>query len=231
MTRPLPHRRVEFPGLNDPDRLVLVHMGDSITFGQYIDPRLRWTCLVADRLNSKYAGRAIQIESINRGVSGDTTRQGLERFPTSVQEHRPDVVTIQFGLNDCNCWQTDGGAPRVSAAAYRANLVEMIDRSRRFGAQQVILATNHRTLRCAPLPSGEIYEDANARYSDIARGVAAETEVTLCDIRRAFDRLDDDRLSELLLPKPDILHLSEAGNRLYADAIWPVIEAASSDAR
>jgi uroporphyrinogen decarboxylase len=32
------------------DKLTLVHMGDSITFGQYVDPALRWTSLVEERL-------------------------------------------------------------------------------------------------------------------------------------------------------------------------------------
>jgi hypothetical protein len=58
---------------------------------------------------------------------------GLERFPNDLQQHRPDIVTIQFGLNECNCWVSDGGLPRVSEAAYRANLIEMIERARRFG--------------------------------------------------------------------------------------------------
>ena len=215
---------VNFAGLNEPTRLVLVHMGDSITFGQHIDPGVRWTSLIASRLAAASDGGALEVTSINSGVSGDTTRMGLERFPVAVQAHRPDVVTIQFGLNDCNCWETDCGIPRVTEAAYAANLVEMVARSRRFGAQQVILATNHPTRRREAMASGEVYEDANARYSEIVRGVAATTAVTLCDVRLAFSGLSDRELADMLLPKPDVLHLSEAGNRLYADAIWPAIQ-------
>jgi lysophospholipase L1-like esterase len=212
--------------LKEAGRIVLVHMGDSITFGQHIDPDVRWTSLIASRLAASYEGSGVELVSINSGVSGDTTRMGLERFPAAVQAHRPDVVTIQFGLNDCNCWQTDAGIPRVTEAAYEANLLEMIARSRRFGARQVILATNHPTLRRGEMVSGEVYEEANARYSEIARGVAVAAAVTLCDIRFAFAGLSDAELADLLLPMPDVLHLSEAGNRLYADAIWPIIQTA-----
>ena len=49
-----------------------------------------------------------------------------------MQELEPDVMTLQFGLNDCNCWETDRGLPRVSEEAFRANLIEMIERARLF---------------------------------------------------------------------------------------------------
>jgi lysophospholipase L1-like esterase len=141
-----------------------------------------------------------------------------------VQNHYPDIMTLQFGLNDCNCWFSDKGGPRVSEAAYEANLVEMIQRVRRFGCQHIVLSTNHRTLRRKPMISGEPYEDANARYSAIVRKVAAHTGVTLCDIRKVFEPFSDQQLDEMLLPYPDHLHLSIEGNKVYADAILPHVE-------
>lgn len=209
-----------------PALVTLVHMGDSITFGQYVDPNLRWTGLVYQRLDALYRRTPIQILSLNRGISGETTRQGLERFPADVQQHRPDVMTLQFGLNDCNCWLTDGGLPRVSLPAYEANLTEMIERARAFGARHIILANNHRTLRYKPQLSGEVYEDANARYSEAARKVALKTGVAFCDIRAAFADYDDAELDEMLLPYPDHLHLSVKGNTRYADVIFPYVSQA-----
>jgi lysophospholipase L1-like esterase len=204
--------------------LTIVHMGDSITYGQYLDPTLRWTTLIEERLRADHDHH--EIRTFNRGISGETTRMGLERFPRDVQDLAPQIMTLQFGLNDCNCWETDRGLPRVSEDAYRANLVEMIARARHFGAEQIILSTNHRTLRLDTLPSGEVFEEANARYSEIVRDVAAETDVDLCDIRRAFGGFDHEQLADLLLPAPDVLHLSEEGNRVYFEAIWPHIEKA-----
>ena len=64
-------------------------------------------------------------------------------------------MTLQFGLNASNCWDTDRGLPRVSEAAYEANLVEMIARARKFGARHIVLSTNHPTLRHRPLASGQ----------------------------------------------------------------------------
>lgn len=206
------------------ETVTIVHMGDSITFGQYIDPAVRWTSLVENRLRDRFADR-LEIVSLNRGISGETTRMGLERFPVDVQDAGGDVMTLQFGLNDCNCWETNRGLPRVSEQAFSANLLEMVARARRFGIGEIVIQTNHRTLR-GRLPSGELYEDANSRYSGLLRSVAHATGAVLCDIREAFADLDDAELAAMLLPEPDVLHLSERGNALYADTIYPYLESA-----
>jgi lysophospholipase L1-like esterase len=205
----------------------IVYMGDSITFGQYVDSSLRWSATIDARLRE--LSLPIEFETFNRGISGETTRQGLERFPSDVQDLRPTVMTLQFGLNDCNCWDTDEGLPRVSERAFMANLIEMIERARRFGAEEIILSTNHRTLKRKRLPNGEIYDDRNVKYSELIREVAAETGVTLCDIFQAFAPLSDEELEPLVLPFPDQLHLSPEGNALYAETIWPFVRTAVLD--
>jgi acyl-CoA thioesterase-1 len=209
--------------------LTVVHMGDSITVAQYLESSASWTSVIAHRLRLLLEARDCELISINRGVSGETTRQGLERYPEAVQDVGADLMTLQYGLNDCNRWETDRGAPRVSERAFAANLFEMITRARSFGVRHVILQTNHRTLRRSRLPGGVSYEDANARYSELAREVAAESGVDLCDIRAAFEPFSDQELERLLLPAPDHLHLSEEGNMVYADTIWPHIEACVSE--
>jgi lysophospholipase L1-like esterase len=205
----------------------VVYMGDSITFGQYVDPALRWSTLVDQRLRAEF-GPA--VNTWNSGVSSDTTRLGLERFPADLQAHEPDVVTIQFGLNDCNRWDTDRGHPRVSEEAFVANLREMIARARIFGARHIILSTNHQTLRRGPIAGGDPFEVGNARYNELIREVAASAEVTLCEISQAFAPFDEEELGRMLLPPPDVLHLSAEGNEVYADAIWPPISDAVASA-
>jgi lysophospholipase L1-like esterase len=204
-------------------------MGDSITAGQYVDPALRWTSLIGDSTVARYLGTPINFLILNCGVSGETTRQALERFPADLQQHRPDIMTLQFGLNDCNCWVTDAGLPRVSEAAFRANLVEMIERARRFGAGQIILSTNHPTLRHKVLLSGDSLETRRQRYNDHIRAVAAETGVELCDIDQGFGKLGNSELAPLLLPYPDQVHLSIEGHQRYAALIEPYVARALTD--
>ena len=209
-----------------PRAVTIVFMGDSITFGQFVDPALRWTTLVGDALIVEYLSTPINFHILNKGVSGETTRQALERFPSDVQMHRPDIVTIQFGLNDCNCWVTDAGLPRVSEAAYRANLIEMIERTRRFGARSIVLSTNHPTLRHKTLLSGDSLDSRRRRYNEHVREVASLTGAELCDVEEQFAHLDNHALTEMLLPYPDQVHLSIEGHRRYAGCIRPHLDRA-----
>src|SRR5688572_14172641 len=213
---------------NPIDHLTVVFFGDSISEGQYVHHSLRWAEIVSNRLKAHYAERLDPERQFHyvHGVSGETTRQGLERFPRQVQQLAPDILTIQFGLNDCNCWDTDRGLPRVSEAAYKANLAEMIDRARQFGTKQIILSTNHPTLRHRPMVSGETLEQRRTKYNEIVRDVARQAGVTLCDIEAAFAFASREQLADLLLPEPDVLHLSAAGHQIYADAITPALIAA-----
>jgi lysophospholipase L1-like esterase len=201
-------------------------MGDSVTFGQHLDPSLRWSTLLSAHYDQRFRDSDVHVHVENRGISGETTRMGLERYPAAVQSLQPDILTLQFGLNDCNCWLSDRGLPRVSPVAFHANLVEMIERTRRFECRRIILATNHVTLRRKPMLSSEPYEVANARYSAIVRRVAAETGVTLCDIRAAFEHFSAREMERMLLPYPDHLHLSVEGNQVYYNAILPFVDAA-----
>jgi lysophospholipase L1-like esterase len=172
----------------------VVCVGDSITFAQYLERDKAWTTLLAEHTGD---------EVINKGVCGDTTRLALERFPRDVQAHEPEMVVIQFGANDANRWLSDRGAPRVSLLAYEANLYEMVDRARRFGAETVVLCTVTRSTRSAELSAD------SALYSSAVRKVARETGAVLFD-------------AELAIPDGhllDLVHLNEEGNRIYADGL------------
>lgn len=208
--------------------ITVVFMGDSITEGQYIDPPHRWVDIVSNELTRQYANMPFNVIFLTRGVSGETSRQGLERFPRDVQANYPDVVTLQFGLNDCNYWDTDLGLPRVSEGAYRANLVEMIERCRRFGAQQVILSNNHVTLRHTKLAGGRTLEEQRMLYNAHAKDVARETGAVFCDIESEFAGISQRDLATELLESPDLLHLSRDGHVRYARKIQAYVAAAVS---
>lgn len=81
----------------------IVFLGDSITFfWQEADPSL------------------FRPHRINRGVSGETTVQMLERFERDVVAAGPRAVHVMGGTNDL--WH---GAPGPMARTAIANLVEM----------------------------------------------------------------------------------------------------------
>lgn len=112
----------------------VICIGDSIAYGQNVRADEAWPAVLA---------RETGWDVRNAGVCGDTSRLGLERFPKHVQLHKPDLVVIQFGHNDANCWETDNGLPRVGITGYRANMREMVDRARHFGARTIVLQPHH----------------------------------------------------------------------------------------
>jgi lysophospholipase L1-like esterase len=198
--------------------------GDSICVGQGVSAHRTWAVRLAARIEAEIAltGRGVCV--LNPSINGDTTRRALERMAFDIQQGGVDAILIQFGLNDANRWETDRGLPRVSQAAFAANLHEMIARARSFGAGPVLLNTNHPTTRdhtpFAHYPA--TYEDGNRRYNDIIRKVAADDgNVLLTDIAAEFAKViaSGTRLESLLLS--DGLHLSEAGHDVYLAALTP----------
>jgi lysophospholipase L1-like esterase len=201
--------------------------GDSICFGQGVSPHLTWVTRLSRALDDRFSPRA-HVLTQNPSVNGNTTRMALERMPYDVQSHAPDVLYIQFGLNDCNGWETDRGRPRVSRDAFAANLGEMVDRGRIFGAKQVILGTNHPTTRTARLPYVDhTYEEANGAYNAIIRQVAEAKGTLLADAEVAFNEAvnaGEVRYSDLVLA--DQLHLSRSGHDLYLRSRLPILNEA-----
>lgn len=172
---------------------MIVCIGDSITAGQH---------LPAD----KEPWPSFLPNVIAKGVPGDTTRLGLERFPRDVQVSGAEVVVIQFGHNDANRWVTDRGLPRVSLPAFIANLEEMVQRVMAFDAKPVLcsITVSHRS---------EQHADDCAEYDQALRRLARRMRVRLADVRAAINA------SHLF----DGLHLNPEGHEVYAATVAEMV--------
>lgn len=220
-------------GASNADReLRFAFFGDSICVGQGVSPHRSWAARLSAEIEAQLslAGRRVCV--LNPSINGDTTRKALERIGFDIQAAGVDAILVQFGLNDANRWETDRGLPRVSEAAFAANLEEIIARARAFGAGPVLLNTNHPTTRDVHnfphYPA--TYEAGNRRYNQIIRDVAArDRKIVLTDIEAEFlERTDKGTpLSSLLLA--DGLHLSEAGHDLYLQILAPPVLAAARE--
>ena len=213
----------------DASRLHLAFFGDSVCVGQGVSIYNGWVTRIAGRLEALTEDSECDVIVTNASVNGNTTRQALERMPYEVQSHGVDVLLVQFGLNDCNYWLSDNGLPRVSKAGFAANLREIIDRGRRFGAKKIFLHNNHPTSRDREiLPNTSLtYEQSNREYNAVVRDVAenADQDVIFTDIEKAFlDIVCGNRnlLEEFLLP--DGLHLSRRGHDVYLEVAGEKIE-------
>ena len=195
----------------------LIFFGDSICAGQYISVHKGWISQISQSLEG--------ITTIlNSSVNGRTTRQALEDMPYHIQEQYPDMIVIQFGMNDCNYWKSDKGVPRVSPKSFEANLEEIIKRVFNFKTKKVFLNTNHPSgLNKCLIPYTKItYEESNKQYNNIIRKIALnQNSIILNDIEKEFMN-SKRKITDLLLP--DLLHPNELGHKLYFDIINPVIK-------
>jgi lysophospholipase L1-like esterase len=203
----------------------VIFFGDSICNGQGIAIHKGWVTRISARLSELAQGGATDVTVINSSVNGRTTRQALENMPYEVQSQEPEVLLVQFGMNDCNTWASDRGHPRVSTPAFEANLREIIQRGFLFGCRTIVLNTNHPSGRDqSPLAgSRTTYESQNRLYNEIIRKVArSDPRVHFNDIEAQFHlhaRGRRDELRRMLLP--DLLHLSEEGHDLYFESVYP----------
>lgn len=95
--------------LKDHQRIVFI--GDSITDAERRMPAHEplgngYVHFVGDVLVAKYP--RLNLEIINRGIGGDTTRGMKERWDRDCIEQRPDVLSVLIGINDL--WTQHAGS-------------------------------------------------------------------------------------------------------------------------
>ena len=209
----------------------LFFFGDSICVGQHVSLHRGWVPRTSARLSELSKEYEVEVIVGNASSNGRTTRQALLQMPYEIQSQNVDLLIVQFGMNDCNYWQTDRGLPRVSPEAFKANLKEIVNRAFNFGAKRILLNTNHPTgLDQELMPFTDMtYQQSNEQYNQIIREVAegSDSRMTLNNVEKAFkDYTKGNRkqLLDLLLPNPDLLHPSERGHDLYFDVTYPTIK-------
>jgi lysophospholipase L1-like esterase len=175
--------------------------GDSITYGQLVSVNKTWVYKVANWLdmNIKYPPTIVQ----NSSIMGNTTRDALNRIYNDVLFRNPSIVYVQFGMNDCNHWQTENGLCRVQPDTFTSNLHEIVSRSISYGAR-VIVGTNHSSNKDTQ------YDQRNAAYNQLIRNFCSGHNVTLVDHELECKKFD---VQDIVLP--DGIHLSEMGHDVY----------------
>lgn len=211
--------------MSEKKSLRIFFFGDSICFGQGVSPHQTWVHRLAHALDERY-GSHVDLLVQNPSVNGNTTRMALERMPYDVQSHAPQILFTQFGMNDCNRWETDQGHPRTASEAFASNMGEIIARGRLFGARQVIVGTNHPTTRTvAKQPFVEhTYDEANRAYNAISRQVAQQHGAMIADAELDFDeavRRGEATYADFILA--DQLHLSRLGHDIYLRNRLPIL--------
>jgi len=111
--------------LKPDDRPVIVAFGDSLTAGYGTNPGESYP----DDLQSDLDARGYRYHVVNAGISGDTTKDGVERLSSVLARH-PVVVIVAFGGND--------GLRGLPIASTRENLSTIVSTLQSSGAKIVL---------------------------------------------------------------------------------------------
>ncbi|NQV87678.1 MAG: endonuclease/exonuclease/phosphatase family protein [Woeseiaceae bacterium] len=177
----------------------------------------------------------VRAELINAGIGNTTTREGRERLDTDVRSHAPDIVIIQFGINDS--WiDADLGQtkPRLTRDEYRDNLHYFIDTLRKDGADIILMTPNPMRW------SDPFYIDVFSQipglldtsqerginalldpYAQDVRDVAKDEKVALIDVFTVFEDYDSQSGKSIndLLIAGDGIHPNAEGQHLVCELL------------
>lgn len=191
----------------------IVCFGDSVTAGGGFPEGGRWTSLLHQRLQLE-TGEGWQV--YNRGIGGNTTWQGLDRFNTDVQPLLPAYVLIEYGFNDASIPEGRRIA-RCGLNAFRENLTEIARMVRAAKGKPVLLVNHPICDETTPQGNGRSYKRNFAPFQLAIRKVAAASRTPVIDLEREMKRA---KVEPARLLCEDDLHLSPEGNVIYADFVF-----------
>jgi len=182
-------------------RKVYVAFGDSITDGYGV--KKGFVSILTEQISKTHPD--LDLVTINTGMSGYTSRGGLYRLGRDVIDHRPDLVTINFGVNDA--------FSGISPEQFSDNLRDMVIRIRDAGCGRILM------LSCESIPD-DWAEQQVLPYWEAMKTVAGDMNCVYADVHGKWVReLKGGRSESDLIISGD-LHPNEEGHRLIAEAVF-----------
>jgi len=191
----------------------IVCFGDSITHACNFSERDRWPTILQCTLDE---WRPNTYKVYNRGIGGETSTEGLDRFETDVLPLLPAVVLVEFGFNDSYVrpWSK---RPRVGLDEFKANLRE-IHRVVRTRKGRCVFIVNHTTGTVGTRAgNGKTHNTNIAGHNAAIAQVAKALKAPLIDLPSLMKQR---RVSVKRFVCEDNLHLSVEGNHIYADLVF-----------
>ncbi len=155
-----------------------------------------------EMLTAKYPESTVNF--VNCGIPGDTARGGLWRLEQDVVRHNPDLVFIQFALNDA--------FTGCSPDQYERNIRAIVERIRTETGSDILLVTS-----VAP---GNDYDDLEAEKFYERLQMVSETEnIPIAGVHEYWKKKISSGIPHSSLVQADQVHPTVDGYRLMAEAI------------
>lgn len=147
-----------------------VFSGDSVTQGAHHTFGCRsYSEIFSERV--RWEMRRVTDMVINSGVNGTNTDHLLQNFDWLVGQFKPAVVSVMFGLNDCQ-------VPQITPAVFETNLLTILKKIRAMNAIPVLQTPNgidHAGIALMKTASREKVPD----YIRVMEQVAKENKIIL----------------------------------------------------
>lgn len=168
-------------------------------------------------LSAKYPEKLIWIE--NMGISGNTSKDLVDRWDTDVLEHSPDIVTLMIGINDI--WrhfdQPYFSDDLITPQMYETNLGILIDKTLSAGIR-LVLVTPYFLEPNREDPMRKMCDE----FAAIIRKLAEEYKLPLVDVQVEFDAFLSKASTYRL--SPDRVHPNNPGHYIIAEALLNTLE-------
>jgi len=145
-------------------------LGDSLSGAWGIDKDEGWVAL----LQQKLIKEGFNYKVINASVSGDTTRTGLSRVDSALQEHKPSIVIVALGGND--------GLRGLAFSEIESSLASIIERCQQDNARVLLSAVR------LPPNYGPVYIE---QFAALYQGLSERFGVPL--VPRMLDQVAENR--------------------------------------
>lgn len=204
-----------------------------VTFGDSLTAPRAGVVTYTDQLRQRFG----TVEFVNKGVGGNDTGMAAQRFARDVLSENPQLVIMQFGINDStvDVWKNPPqAASRVSAAAFEKNLRRFITDIRAAGGTVILMTPGQIrwTDQLRKLYGKPPYDPESEKgfcvmlpaYVEVLRKLAAEYQLPLIDVYAMYDAWEAKNHLSCASLLPDGMHPNTDGHRLVADALQPEIE-------
>ena len=207
MRQPSPTRMAAAPAPDDPSpaavrnqpsdgRPLIVCFGDSLTAGYGAEDGASYP----DFLQKDLDRAGFRYRVVNEGISGNTTKDGVDRLP-EVESLHAAVVVLEFGGND--------GLRGLNVKSTRANLATMIEGLKASGARVVLAG-----ITLPPDYGPDYIHEFTQNYAALGKQYSVPVlPFLLKDVYGVDGMMQDDRT-----------HATAKGNAIVARNVLPLVE-------
>lgn len=226
--------------------VLIACLGDSVTHGCFevfinrhgnIDTRYDqeqgYAAGLRRRLTSCYPAAAVSV--LNAGISGDNAPNGLRRLERDVLRHAPDLVTVNFGLNDAM-------SGMEGLETYRAAMDGIFAKLTEAGIECMLVTSNRMCAYVAPgIAAPELREVAAQAakiqnegvldaYVQEARETAQRYGAPIADAYQVWTNMERMGIDTTAMLCNDINHPSPEAHNIFVEKIMEKIFEGGTDA-